>query len=98
MSNDNEEDQSYLAFLRRGSDRHKVAERGPRVIIITPVSENNDDWVAFQQVVLDAIAYSFEGYDVTPSPAYHNNDIHGWSPRIVRSSAFISWENRPDLD
>lgn len=98
MSNADEEDQSYLAFLRKGSAAHKVEVRGPRIIIISPVSDNNADWVAFQQVVLDAIAYSFEGYKVLPSRPFMRHDIQGWSPRIVRSFAVISWENRPDLD
>jgi hypothetical protein len=93
MGNDKEEDQSYLGFLRKGSDRHKVRVIGQRIIEISPVSKNSKDLMAFRQIVLDAIAYSYEGYHV-----FEHEDNMTALDGTIYDIAIISWENKPDLD
>ena len=79
---------SYLDILRRGSGAHKVQVRGLNTIMIVPVGKSEKDMLAFQQVVLDAIAYSFEGYEIIPHRI----------PGKTYDYAVISWEDMPYLD
>jgi hypothetical protein len=80
---------SYLDLLRKGSSSHKAEVRSPNAIMILPVSENDKDWVAFQEVVANAIAHS-EGYEVLPHRTFVR-DLRGWR-REVYDCAVISWE------
>ena len=81
---------SYLDFLRKGSSAHKATVRSPNAIMILPVSENDKDWVAFQEVMANAIAHSSEGYEVLPHRTFVR-DLRGWR-REVYDCAAITWE------
>lgn len=77
----------YLNYLRKGSTIHKVEVCGPKVFMISPRSEDEEDVLAFQEIVAEAKAHSFQGYEVKAYP-----------PRpfgYLYQSAIVSWEDLP---
>jgi len=76
---------THLEFLRNGTAAHRVEVRSPNLIEIFPVSQNEKDKAAFQQVVADALVHSHEGYKVLP----HQDDMEG--SRRIYDFATITW-------
>jgi hypothetical protein len=64
---------TQLELLRNGSAFHQVKVLSANAITIVPVSRNEADILAFQEVVADAEAHSYEGYTVLP----HVDNIQG---------------------
>ncbi|WP_426433708.1 hypothetical protein [Bradyrhizobium genosp. P] len=80
---------SYFEGLSRGSPAHKATRLSERAFRIEPVDANTDSWVAFQDVVDEALShFGQDGYEVRPTKNTQR-PLPGWGTRPVYDSAAI---------
>lgn len=78
---------THLEFLCKGSAFHKVKVLSANSRMIERAGDSETDWLAFQQVVADAIENQSEGYEVLHK---HTTSMRSGE---MYDSAVISWEN-----